>query len=213
MELIRYLESNYYTEEQLLAAGGIDAACLAELQTRALMPQPSYALRVDLACDSYFGAHAEQACVRYYAKGYAQWIGTVRALAREDDGFRVFSQRYLARLEALGGAAHQPDLQQEWRHFLSGTYGLCTRSGLPEDIAAKELAVAAIDRLSAGGVAALSSGEREQLAAAIDLLDLASSQFAPHERTRSSRHRLIDQLRGQLQGSSEPGRSRPTMAR
>lgn len=198
MELIRYLEHSYYTEEQLLAAGGIAAAGLAALQARRLMPQPSYTLRVDLACDSYFGAHAERAGVRYYAKGYAQWIATVRALAREDDAFRVFSQRYLARLEALGGAAHQPDLRQEWRHFLSGTYGLCTRSGLPEDIAAKELAVAAIDRLTAGGVAALGRGEREQLASAIDLLDLASAQFAPHERARSSRHRLVDRLRAEL---------------
>lgn len=213
MELIHYLEHAYFTEKQLLEAGGISAASLAELMARRLMPQPSYTLRVDLACESYFGTHTEQATVRYYAKGYVQWIGTVRGLMQEEDGFRVFSQRYLARLEVLGGGAHRPDLQEEWRHFLSGTYGLCTRSGLPEDIAAKELAVATIHQLTAGGVDALSSCERQQLSSAIDLLDLASSPFAPHERTRSSRHRLIDQLRGELQGSSAPGRSRSTMAR
>lgn len=213
MELIHYLEHDYFTEKQLLETGGISAAGLAELQVRKLMPQPSYTLRMDLVCDSFFGTHSEQATVCYYAKGYAQWIGAVRELAREDDAFRVFSQRYLARLEVLRGAAHQPDLQQEWRHFLNGTYGLCTRSGLPEDIAAKELAVATIQQLTTGGVDTLSSGEREQLSSAIDLLDQASSLFAPHERTRSSRHRLIDQLRDELQGCSAPGRSRSTMAR
>lgn len=206
MELIRYLDNSFYTEEQLLAASGIDAAALARLQARALMPQPSYTLRLDIACDSYFGAHTEQATIRYYAKGYAAWIGTVRELARQADGFRLFSQRYLARLEALGGASHQPDLDEEWRHFLSGTYGLCTRSGLPEDIAAKELAAATI-RLLTETDAALTAGERERLLAAIDLLDLASSQFAPHERTRSSRHRLIGQLRARYQ--SAPGQAVP----
>jgi len=198
MELIRYLEANYLSEEQLLSASGLHAAELADLQARKLMPQPSYTLQLDIACDSYFGAHAEQAGTRYYAQGYVAWTGTVRALAHEEDGFRVFAGRYLARLEALGGAAHRPDLREEWRHFLSGTYGLCTRSGLPEDIAAKELAAATIRSLSAHGVAELEDTQRERLLAAIDLLDLASSAFAPHERTRSSRHSLVDTLRAQL---------------
>ena len=198
MELIRYLEANYLSEEQLLSASGLHAAELTDLQARKLMPQPSYTLQLDIACDSYFGAHAEQAGARYYAQGYVAWIGTVRALAHEEDGFRVFAGRYLARLEALGGAAHRPDLREEWRHFLSGTYGLCTRSGLPEDIAAKELAAATIRSLSAHGVAELEDAQRERLLAAIDLLDLASSAFAPHERLRSSRHSLVDTLRAQL---------------
>jgi hypothetical protein len=198
MELLRYLEDTYLTEAQLLSSSGLRAAELADLQARRLMPQPSYALRLDIACDSYFGAHAEQTSVRYYAHGTTQWAATVRTLAHEEDGFNMFAGRYLARLEALGGAAHKPDLREEWRHFLSGTYGLCTRSGLPEDIAAKELAAATIRSLSAHGVADLDGAQRERLLAAIDLLDLASSQFAPHERTRSSRHSLIDALRAQL---------------
>lgn len=198
MELIRYLEAHYLSEEELLSASGLSAAGLTDLHARKLMPQPSYTLNLDIACDSYFGAHEEQAGARYYAQGYVAWIATVRALAHEEDGFRAFSVRYLARLEALGGAAHRPNLREEWRHFLSGTYGLCTRSGLPEDIAAKELAAATIRSLSARGVAELEDAQRERLLAAIDLLDLASSAFAPHERTRSSRHSLIDTLRAQL---------------
>ena len=206
MELIRYLEAHYLSEEQLLSASGLDAAELADMQARKLMPQPSYTLQLDIGCDSYFGPHKEQAGARYYAQGYAAWIGTVRTLAHEEEGFQVFAGRYLARLDALGGAAHRPDLREEWRHFLSGTYGLCTRSGLPEDIAAKELAAAAIRSLAAPGVAELTEltdMQRERLLAAIELLDLASSPFAPHERTRSSRHSLIDALRVRLQSTSQ----------
>jgi hypothetical protein len=198
MELIRYLENSYLDEAALLSASGLAAAELADLQARRLMPQPSYTLRLEIACDSYFGAHAEQAGARYYAHGCVKWAGTVRTMAHEEDGFRLFAGRYLARLEALGGAAHTPDLREEWRHFLSGTYGLCTRSGLPEDIAAKELGAATIRSLTAHGVADLDGAQRERLLAAIDLLDLASSPFAPHERARSSRHALIDTLRAQL---------------
>ncbi|KQW90052.1 hypothetical protein ASC94_20100 [Massilia sp. Root418] len=198
MELIRYLEDAYLDESALLSASGLTAPTLTDLQARRLMPQPSYTLRLDIGCISYFGAHAEQASARYYAHGCVKWAGTVRALVHEEDGFRVFAGRYLARLEALGGAAHQPDLREEWRHFLSGTYGLCTRSGLPEDIAAKELAAATIRSLAPHGVADLDGARRECLLAAIDLLDLASSPFAPHERARSSRHALIDTLRAQL---------------
>lgn len=205
MELIRYLEHTYLDEEQLLAASGLAAGELADLQARRLMPQPSYTLRLDIACDSYFGVHAEQAGARYYARGYVMWAGTVRALAHEEDGYRIFAERYLARLAALdaqGSEPYRPDLHAEWQHFLSGTYGLCTRSGLPEDIAAKELASAAIRSLAAPGsvhgVAELDGAQRDRLLAAIDLLDLASSPFAPHERARSSRHNLIDTLRAQL---------------
>ncbi|KQV79196.1 hypothetical protein ASD15_21310 [Massilia sp. Root351] len=198
MELIRYLEANYLSEEQLLSTSGLDAAGLMDLQARKLMPRPSYTLQLGVACDSCFGAHTEQSGARYYAQGCVAWIGAVRALAHEEDGFRLFAGRYLARLEALGGAAHRPDLRDEWRHFLNGTYGLCTRSGLPEDIAAKELAAATIRSLSADGVAELTGAQHERLVAAIALLDLASSPFAPHERARSSRHTLIDTLRAQL---------------
>ncbi|RLM48934.1 hypothetical protein DVK02_18430, partial [Halobellus sp. Atlit-31R] len=88
-----------------------------------------------------------------------------------------------------GLAAH---LREEWSHFLAGTYGLCTRCGLPEDIAAKELAICIIRELTATDNA---DPDRERLRQAVDLLDLSSSPFAPHERARSSRRRYIDAMR------------------
>ncbi len=207
MELIRYLNEGFLTEEQLLAAGGIDLAQLAALQRRGIVPQASYRLKLDLACDSFFGPHSEQASIDYYAKGYASWIGTVQTLARDGDAYDVFAARYRRRVEQLRAAgtssAHDKlnagldqHLEDEWRHFQSGTYGLCTRSGLPEDIAAKEVAIAIIkDITEQRRTAALGDAERASLSVAVDLLDAASSMFAPHERARSSRHRLVDQMR------------------
>lgn len=205
MDLLRYLDTHFFTRDQLLAAGGIDAAGLAVL---AGMPKPSYRLAIDIGCDSFFGAHGEQHRIDYYAKGYADWIGIVRPLAGETDARGVFEQRYrdrLAQLAAAGIASDDPKLNagldahlaDEWQHFLDGTYGLCTRSGLPEDIAAKEVAIATIMELTSER--ALTSATSRRLSQAVDLLDDASTQFAPHERERSSRHRLVDLVRKSYQ--------------
>lgn len=58
-------------------------------------------------------------------------------------------------------------------------------SGLPEDIAAKELAIALIREADG----------RARLRRCVDLLDSVSSPFAPHEVARSSRHRYVDEMR------------------
>ncbi len=193
MDLLRYLETHFFTRDQLLAAGRIDAAGLTAL---AGMPKPTYRLAIDIGCDSFFGVHNERHHIDYYAKGYVEWIGFVRALPKESDARRVFDHRYrdrLAQLAAADIASNDPKLNagldahlaDEWRHFLDGTYGLCTRSGLPEDIAAKEVAIAIIIELTSER--ALTLAQTSRLRDAVDLLDGASAPFAPHERARSSR--------------------------
>jgi hypothetical protein len=172
-----------------------------------MMPRASYRLRMEVSCDSFFGAHQENKHLHYYAKGYASWIGLLQSLGDEGDAFRVFAERYRARLNQLKaaglctdnpklGAGLNEHLREEWRHFLDGTYGVCTKTGLPEDIASKELAATIIREIIDSPVEqALSTRDRVCLTLAVDLLDTASSQFAPHEKERSSRHLLIDEVR------------------
>jgi hypothetical protein len=198
MELLDYLARNFLTREQLLAASGIGPARLDALTQDGKMPQPSYRLRLGVECASFFGEHADERELRYYASGYPSWIGVLEATTEEP--FAIFARRYRQGLGALPlttsdpklGPGLETHLHDEWGHFLAGTYGLCTRSGLPEDIAAKELATCVIRELSGAEDA---QPDLERLRQAIDLLDRASSAFAPHERLRSSRHRLVDTLR------------------
>jgi len=198
MELIDYLNRHFLTRVQLLAASGIGSARLDELIARGGMPQPSYRIRLGIRCASFFGEHDEDHETEYFATGYPSWIGMLETGA--EDPFAVFARRYRAALEALPlrtgdpklGAGLEAHLRDEWGHFLSGTYGLCTRSGLPEDIAAKELAICAIKEMITPENA---DPDRERLRQAVDLLDRASSPFAPHERARSSRHRYVDLVR------------------
>ncbi|WP_338769119.1 DUF6058 family natural product biosynthesis protein [Massilia sp. METH4] len=194
--LLTYLDTHLLDETRLLAATGLDAAALHALQARRMVPQPSYRVRLAVQCESFFGPHAEEATPCYYAVGTPAWIDAVQALGGEDEAYALFARRYTARLRALDPVA-QADFAAEWRSFLDGTYGLCTKSGLPEEIAAKEWATAQVARLLAE-----EEPDRAALAGAVDLLDAASSPFAPHERARSSRHRLVDAVRARfrLQG-------------
>lgn len=199
MELLRYLETHFYTRERLLEASGASEAELAGWQAARMMPGASYRLRLQLDCDSVFGPHEELVHAEYYARRYVEWIAALRTLDDEAAAFALFGARYRKRLEQLAGEMLVPadpaifgeaHLANEWSHFLEGTYGLCTVSGLPEDIAAKEAAIALIRELQAAP-----GDHGERLRDAVDLLDQASAAFAPHERSRSSRHKYVDALR------------------
>ncbi|CAH0221438.1 hypothetical protein SRABI118_02236 [Massilia sp. Bi118] len=205
MKLIDYLKQHFLTREQLLARTGIDEDRLQEWQALGMMPRPSYRLRLDLACGSFFGQHEESHRIDWYAQGYVAWAGLLAALDGPREAYAVFAQRYRRRLANLAvdkrvtypqALAADTHIEAEWRHFLDGTYGLCTRSGLPEDIAAKEAAIVLIRALTASGAPqGLKEEERDRLAAAVELLDRASSPFAPHEVKRSSRRRYVDEIR------------------
>ncbi len=198
MNLIDYLKQHLLDEAHVLAACGIDASRLAHLQAARMAPAPAYRLRAALACDSIFGHHEEEHALSFYGNGMPAWIGAVDRMADETQAFALFAARYLARLATLPlraqadkfNAGLDSHLRTEWQHFLVGTYGLCARSGLPEDIAAKEAASARIEELLA-----LGDPPRAELTQAVDLLDRSCSLFAPHERARASRHRLVEKVR------------------
>jgi hypothetical protein len=206
MELIHYLGQHFITREQLLERCAIDQAALERLQGLRVMPRPSYRLRLGIACDSFFGHHEEQAEVEYYATSYPGWLNEVAGFETEAQARSVFDQRYVARVGELAAAGIAPanvdltsdsHLQAEWNAFLDGIYGLCTVSGLPDDVAAKETAIAVIREITAAG--ATDGAARERLRQAVDLLDQASKPFAPHEVARSSRKRWVDDVRAAWQ--------------
>lgn len=201
MDLIEYLTKQFFTREQLLGHARIDGQRLDQWQQRRMMPRPSYRLRLDVACDSFFGEHRETRAIEYYAKGYVAWTALLPTLADEEQALAHFANRYRKRLAELAASGpgdftalvSSSHIASEWQHFLDGTYGLCTVSGLPEDIAAKEAAIVVIRELTSEQV--LTSSKREHLRTCVDLLDRVSTPFAPHEVARSSRRRYVDDVR------------------
>jgi hypothetical protein len=203
MELINYLNEYYYTKQQLLDLSKISEAELCYFQEKKVMPTCSYKLSLNYSSDSFFGEFNHQNEIEYYSKGYLSWIGMLKVTTDLNDVFSVFSQRYaqsISKLKSAGYNSKNPKvnteldlhIEEEWKNFLNGIYGLCTRSGLPEDIAGKELAVLQINELLEID---RESVDLAQLTKAVDLLEQSSSLFAPHERLKSSRHRLINEVR------------------
>ncbi|MCO7190644.1 MULTISPECIES: DUF6058 family natural product biosynthesis protein [unclassified Pseudoalteromonas] len=202
--LFKYLDTTFYTTQKLLEIADISDQMLKALQDNKLMPRASYTLSLNLNCDSFFGHFKENHTLEYYAKGYALWLNAIRKEQNKAQAYEIFSARYrnmLTRLNCLGYSSNHPKLTtflsdhiaQEWQHFLDGTYGLCTCTGLPEDIAAKEFAIIKINELC--DLKKLGQADREVLTFAVNLLDGVSAPFAPHERDRSSRRRFVDDVR------------------
>lgn len=197
MTLLDYLNTHLIEEQTLLARTHISAAQLAKWQAERLAPQPSYRLSLAINSNSCFGDHVENHTFAYYPHGTPLWLGTITSMHNEQQAFAHFVERYRATATSLCADEHIDDthldeqyLQEEWQHFLDGTYGVCTKSGLPEAIAIKDLSVTAIEKLLTQ-----SNPDRQTLHQLIDLLDEVSAPFAPHERQKSSRQRLITELR------------------
>jgi hypothetical protein len=218
MTLQDYLSEFFYSRAQLLSAALLPESVFDALQQAGVMPKPSYVIRNNLICSSFFGEHEEATETQYYARQYVQWLGLLKTTADLDAVSSIFRTRYRNAIDRLlsrgfttrsekvttGLDAH---IDSEWTHFIRGTYGVCTKSGLPEDIAAKEIAVIIISELL--GIDADGPGDpgfRKRLGDAVDLLDDASSDFAPHEHERSSRTRLVDQVRAKYRLDSRRNR-------
>jgi hypothetical protein len=204
VELIKYLNDHFFTKQELLDISKVTVKELSKYQESGVMPKCSYRLSLNLESDSFFGLHKAEQEIEYYAKGYSSWLAIIQALDSEEDVYSLFVSRYKAAIENLKIQGHSSEnaklkselnnhIEQEWEHFLNGVYGLCTKSGLPEDIAAKEFSIIEINELLACDK--LDSKQLSKLTLAVELLDSSSSLFAPHERFRSSRHRLVNEVR------------------
>jgi len=203
VDLINYLQANYLTEQELLALAKVTQSELFTYQQQNVMPSCSYKLEMDCKSDSFFGVFNEKSNTLFYAKGYVSWLEILKSSNNPQNIYNLFSQRYIEAVEHLKSIGYSSadekvnsklslHIEQEWEHFLNGTYGLCTKSGLPEDIAGKEIAILLINESLALDE---NKVDLEELAKAVDLLDSSSAMFAPHERLNSSRHRLVNEVR------------------
>lgn len=206
MSLLPYLFEHFYSEEQIIQRAGITQKKLQSWQSLAMVPLPSYQLVCDVESRSFFGAHQEQQELSFYAKGTIDWLKQVAKLGDANQALALFKSEYRQVLdkltkvfgEELFDTLNRDDdhITSEWQHFLSGTYGLCTKSGLAHDIALKEGCIGVIKALSAKQ--ALNEHEISLLNSAVTMLDQASALFASHERQGSSRKTYIDDVRRQF---------------
>jgi hypothetical protein len=213
MELINYLSRHFLTLPELLNRACVSENTFRALQRRGLQPESAYKLNLGINCDSMFGEHNSMAVVEYYPRASVEWLQFLLAMDESRDAFDSFCQRYCDELKRLGDAgfvttipAFNQDvarhLREEWRQYLDGSFGVCTRSGQIEEIAAKSLATAIIQPYLRRDT--LRSDEKLQLKRAVDLLASVSADYAPHERARSNRYKLIERVRSKFKLGSSP---------
>ncbi len=222
-----YLADRFLTAAQVAAAADMAIDELDLLICEGLVPAASYVVADTGTLGSFvFGAMAAPGATpgRYFPPSQTVWIaraheavlryGLHGAQARLKE---QFGHRFAAALAALNLAVWRlPDcfgengapleaglrvrVDNAWSYFLSGTFGMCVVNPVSEaHIAYKEVLQEKLVQLSENGARRQFSAQQAQaLLALIDQYAAAAMPFSPVEYTRSSRKRLVDDLRATL---------------
>jgi hypothetical protein len=217
-----YLARHYLNQDQLLAAAAISVDELERLIARRLVPEPSYVVTAPGRVTSFvFGEMDAEGATpgRYFHPTQLSWLSLARTTSSltEDQLKEHFSARFIAALSILNrttwrlldsfddeGRPIDKGLRLRtdtaWKYFLNGTFGLCVANPMSEaHIARKEILQEKLTAMS-------ENGERNvfapiEVAGLLQLIDdyaEASMPFSPVEYHRSSRKRLVDDLRVKL---------------
>lgn len=222
-----YLKNNYRTANELAAACDISVDELDGLVKERLVPQPSYTVNSqDTLISQAFGElpAGGASAARYFHPGNAAWI-TLALDARKESGAEQahrnlkdrFKRNFIAALQELDKTTFrlsdsftntgQPiargldsRAEKAWDSFLKGVFSLCVADPSSEKaIARKEVLQEALTNLSDSGLGADSSPEAKSHA--LDLIGQyaqAAMPFSPPEYPRSSRKRLVEDLRTRI---------------
>lgn len=206
--LLNYLYTHYYERAEFCALAKIDDAYLTQLETKNLVAKPSYILRIDLSAESFITAHKERALYKFYAKNQLNWLAQINTkqiktemVARQlfDQKYDEAIKRFLATDLGMEITKIYPqsdwglsEYAETWQQFTDGTYGLCTRTGLPNEIFLKHIYIRFIEFITAAYQPdKIPPKTLKLLSKAVEALDVVEADFAPHEVKQSSRQRCI----------------------
>ncbi|NRA89390.1 MAG: hypothetical protein HRU28_18830 [Rhizobiales bacterium] len=206
--LLNYLYENYFEKSEFCNAANINLSQLGALESANLTPKASYILEVGLHVKSFIAAHEEQQIYQFYLKGQLVWLKQIeqKNISTENGARHYFETQYNLAIDKflesdLGQNIVQIYPQTEWdlteynaiwREFLAGTYGLCTRTGSPDQIFLKHVYIRFIEFITKRHQPdKIKQNLRDLLKTAVEELDKVESDFAAHEVALSSRQRCI----------------------
>lgn len=226
-DLDHYLNTRFLTAARCAQACAIAPDIFDALVRDRLVPAPSYVVTEDGVVTSHvFGPMCAPVATpgRFFPPSQVAWVAVAqRALAQygAQDAPPLLRGRFIARFQTAlaalndstwrlrdsfddsgapiaGGLALRAE--QAWEHFLHGTFGLCVADASSEAaIARKEVLQEKLGALSENGaITNWTPGLATQLRALIDDYAAAAMPFSPVEFHRSSRKRLVDDLRARL---------------
>jgi Family of unknown function (DUF6058) len=229
-DLDRYLSRHYLNAEQFAAACDIAVDELEDLIRRELIPSPSYIVSDDALHSYVFGSLPAPGAIagQYFHPAMAAWV----ARARHDLAMhgaenaplrakRMFEQEFATALLQLDATLHRmPDafdasgdpiatgltarLESAWEHFIRGTFGLCVANPVSAlEIARKEVLQEKLTAVTNDGTKhTVADADLKLVRELIDRYEAASMPFSPIEYPRSSRKRLVDDLRRVISSST-----------
>lgn len=212
--LLNYLYTHFCERSDFCATAQISSECLAELEAAKLVPKASYIVQVDLAATSFVAQHNEQKTYSFYRKEQLDWLAEIDAenINTEAAARTKFDTQYNAAIELflqskLGknianifpkSQWNLSDYADTWVHFTNGTYGLCTTTGLPNEIFKKHIYIRFIEFITAANQPhEIPNNILNLLKQAVNALDEIEADFAPHEVALSSRQRCIINIKEQ----------------
>lgn len=220
-----YLGQHFVPLSALVESTGVSDSEIRALQAAGCIPGPSYRVTApDRVGSIVFGETVIPGLGpsgEYYAGSVATWVSaagkrkpwpTLATLGpklaaefkSELKAVLLARQAGQAGMDFLFAApdvehsgAMQKFLDETWRHFLAGTYGVCVReASTVAVIAEKEIRQHQLTHLTQNG--AKFTYTRAEWAAVNEVMlayEAVTMPFAPHEYPLSSRKRLVDDLR------------------
>jgi uncharacterized protein (DUF952 family) len=225
-DLDHYLAKHYVNTTQFASLCGIEVDELRDLIGRELVPGPSYVVRAGELQSYVFGVMSAPGSTpgEYFHPAMATWVVRARhdlathGVDRARERVRaMFDREFTAAFRELNETVFRLDdafdedgqplgpglrrrLDSAWEHFVHGTFGLCVAN--PDsalNIARKEVLQEQLTAMTSNGAKqAFASHELPALTRLIDAYEAESMPFSPIEYPRSSRKRLVDDLRARL---------------
>ena len=206
--LLNYLYEKYYERSKFCAVANIDLNKLDVLEAAHLVPKASYILDIDLQAKSFVVEYQKEQKYQFYLPGQIEWLAQIadKNISTENAARHYFETQYGLAIDGflaseLGAKIVEiypqsqwdlSDYSETWMHFLNGTYGLCTRTGLPREIFLKHIYIRFVEFVTeANRPNEIKPDLLGLLSEAVDALDKVESDFAPHEVAQSSRQRCI----------------------
>ncbi|MCH9647284.1 MAG: hypothetical protein K0U98_03530 [Deltaproteobacteria bacterium] len=207
----RYIREHFLTLKQLCEKSTVTGEEILQLIEKKCIPKHSYEITETTEVQSFFGKRtALRSTTQFYAKSNLDRIREVTKEARTQNLEAIactvkerFLETYRRQISAaeedlpgiMDGVAVEKLLQEEWQAWLDGIYGLCTIGATADDVAAKEVSIRRIRRITDDATkSTLTPLEGKHLQEAVNLLNEAASLFAPDERADSSRERWINRI-------------------
>jgi hypothetical protein len=205
MSLGFYLQQHFINKSAFASLAGISIERLDELVAAQAVPGPTYTCDQNTVRSAAFGVIAceESLTGEYFRPQCARWARIAAQATHGSERAAVLAEltsELRAALQACcddDAAAVESRIQGYLPHFWDGTFGLCVADpSSGAGIVRKEMLQERLTRLTTNGSNPSPAGvSQHELLRLIDDYAASAMPFSPAEYERSSRKRLVDDLR------------------